>query len=93
MWNLIKNDTKELIHKAERDSKILKPNLSLPKGKYCREGWIGRLGLAYVPYYIQNQSITRTCYMYSSGKSIQYSVIACMEKESEKEWIYMCMYG
>ena len=33
MWNLIKNDTKELIHKAERDSKILKPNLSLPKGK------------------------------------------------------------
>ena len=28
-----KNDTKELIHKAEIDSKILKPNLWLPKGK------------------------------------------------------------
>ena len=27
MWNLIKNDTKELIHKTETDSKISKPNL------------------------------------------------------------------
>ena len=31
---------------------------------------------------------------YSSGKSIQYSMMAYMGKESEKEWIlYMCMYG
>ena len=34
MWNLIKNDTKELIHKAEIDSKILEPNLWLPKEKH-----------------------------------------------------------
>ena len=27
MWNLIKNNTKELIHKTETDSKISKPNL------------------------------------------------------------------
>ena len=27
-----KNETKELIHKTETDSKILKPNLCLPKG-------------------------------------------------------------
>ena len=29
----------------------------------------------------------------STGKSAQYSVIAYMGKESEKEWIYMYMYG
>ena len=37
MWNLIKNDTKELIYKTDTDS-ILKPNLWLPKGKRCGEG-------------------------------------------------------
>ena len=42
-----KNDTKELIHKTETDSKISKPNLWLPKGKRWGEGWIGTLGLAY----------------------------------------------
>ena len=33
MWNLIKNDTKELIHKTETDSKISRTNLGLPKWK------------------------------------------------------------
>lgn len=33
MWHLIKNDTKELSHKTETDSKVSKPNLQLPKGK------------------------------------------------------------
>ena len=27
--------------------------------------------------------------MYSTGNSTQYSVITYMEKESEKEWIYV----
>ena len=36
MWNVIKNDNKELIYKIERDPKILKPNL--PKGKHWGEG-------------------------------------------------------
>ena len=31
--NKIKKDTKELIHKTEKDLKISKPNLWLPKGK------------------------------------------------------------
>ena len=31
--------------------------------------------------------------LYSLGKSIQYSVIAYMRKESGKEWIYMYMHG
>ena len=42
MWNL-KNDTYELIYKAEIDSQIQKTNVWLPR----REGgeWIGDLGL------------------------------------------------
>ena len=28
----------------------------------------------------------------SLGKSIHYSVMAYMGKESEEEWIYMCLY-
>ena len=38
MWNPIKNDTKELIHKTETDSKSLKPNLGLPNGKHSGGG-------------------------------------------------------
>ena len=38
MWNLIKNDTEELIHKIETDTQILKSNLCLQKGKRGREG-------------------------------------------------------
>ena len=33
MWNPIKNDTKDPIHKSKTDSKISNPNLWLPKGK------------------------------------------------------------
>ena len=33
LWNLIKNDTDELIYKTETDSQMLKSNLWLPKGK------------------------------------------------------------
>ena len=29
--------------------------------------------------------------LYSTGKSIQYSVVTQMGKESEKEWIYVCV--
>ena len=38
MQNLIKNDTKELIHNPDTDSEILKPNLWLSKGKHWGEG-------------------------------------------------------
>ena len=37
MWNLIKN-----VHKTEKDSKIAKPNVQLPKGKHWGGGeWVG----------------------------------------------------
>ena len=41
MWNLIKNDTNELIYKAETDLQILKANLCLSKGKRCGEQELG----------------------------------------------------
>ena len=34
MWNLIKSDTGELVHKRETDSEILNPNLFLTRWKY-----------------------------------------------------------
>ena len=43
MWNLIKDDSGELVHKMESDSKISKQNLWLSKGKQWggdkMEGW------------------------------------------------------
>ena len=36
-----KNNRKELIHKTETDSKISKPNLWFPKGKYDRRDKLG----------------------------------------------------
>ena len=38
MWNLIKNDTGELVHKTETDQKISKPSLGLPKCKHWGQG-------------------------------------------------------
>ena len=39
IWNLMfKNDTTELIYKIEIDSRILKTNLWLQKGKNSRQG-------------------------------------------------------
>ena len=38
MWNLIKNDTKELLRKTETNSQISEPILWLPEGKPCGSG-------------------------------------------------------
>ena len=40
MWDLLKNDTKELICRTETNSQTLK-NLWLPKGTGSGEGWTG----------------------------------------------------
>ena len=40
-----KNDTNELIYKADTDSQTSKTDLKLPKEKRWREGWTGSLAL------------------------------------------------
>ena len=35
--------------------------------------------------------VTNKDLLYSTGKSAQYSVITCMRKEPEKEYIYICI--
>ena len=67
-----KNDTKELIHKTY--SKILKPNLQLPKGKHCwgcvcdkLGGWDGHIHAAI-------HKISKKGLLYHTKKSIHYSV-------------------
>ena len=64
MWNLIKNNTKELIYKAETDSKISKPKSWLPKGKLA--GRINQevgINIHTAIYKINNKHV------YSTGKS------------------------
>ena len=53
MWNIIKNDTKELIYKTETNSQILKSNVWLTKGKPWGEkdklgGWVITYTLLYI---------------------------------------------
>ena len=46
------NNIKELIYKTETDSKILKWNLEIPKGKHGRGRIDEEFGLIYTHYYI-----------------------------------------
>ena len=47
-----KNDTKELIHKTETDSKILKPNLMVTKEEVLWGGMDWEIGIGiYAPLY------------------------------------------
>ena len=61
MWNL-KYDTNELIYETERDSKIQRTDLWLPRSRGVRMGkaWIGSLRLADTNYYIKNGQRTRS---------------------------------
>ena len=70
MWNL-KNDTYELIYKAEIDSQIQKTNVWLPK----REGGecIGDLGLTDTQLHIKQINKNR---LYSTGNCTEYLGIA-----------------
>ena len=82
-----KNDTKQLIHKTETHSKISKPNLWLSKKKYWgRDGLEVKIGIYTLPC---TKSISKKEPLYSSGKSIQYSVIAYIGKNLKKNvYIY-----
>ena len=85
MWNLIKNDTWELVNKTESDSKISKPNLWLPKGKHWGGGIKWEAGIDIYTPYIYMEWMNNKDLLQSTGKS-QYSVITYMGKKSEKEF-------
>ena len=85
MCNL-NNNTNELIYKTETDSQSSKTSLWLPKGK-GGEGMDWKFGtgictLLYMEWMVNGDLL------HSTGNSTQYSVIAFMGKESEKEWTY-----
>ena len=81
---------KALIPETETDSKILKPNLGLPKGEGWGEGWTGRVGMAYIHYW--NPLVTRTCYI-AWGKVFNTLWWPTWEKNlKKKEYIYIYTY-
>ena len=84
----IKKDTKELIHKTEKDLKISKPNLWLPKGKLWERGTDWEIGIG-IYTLLYTKSFGNKDLIYSSRKSIQYSVIAYVGKEFKK-YGYIC---
>ena len=51
MWNL-KRDRNEPIYETETESRTLRTDWWLPRGRGVGEGWIGSLGLADGNYYI-----------------------------------------
>ena len=87
MWNL-KYDTNELIYKTERDSQTQKITLWLPKGKEwgCKlEVWDQQIQTTI--YKVNSKNL-----QYSTENYLQYLVITYNGKESEKTYIYMCVY-
>ena len=91
MWNLKKKGTNELIYKIEVESQMQKTNLWLPGNK----GWGGinwETGIdLYTLLYIKQ--ITNKNLLYSTSNSIQYSVMAYMEKNLKKtKRVDICIY-
>ena len=68
--------------------RLQKQIYSLSSGERWGAGrWIGVRVLAYTHYYVWNGWSTGTCCIVQ--ETTQYSVITYMEKESEKQWIYV----
>ena len=89
MWNLKKKDTNELVCRTETDLRTLN-NFWIPKG--TGGGSCDRLGVWdwYFPSKVYRMIGQQGPAIYSTENSIQYSVIICVGKEYEKEWI--CEY-
>ena len=84
----LKKDTNELIYKTEIDTDI-ENKLTVTTGETLGKDKLGSWDWhihTTIPKIRINKSL-----IYSTGKSAQYSVMAYMLKESEKEWIYV--YG
>ena len=84
-WNLIKMIQNNLFTKQKHTRRF--PNQTYG---YQRGNTVGRDGLGATIYtkLMDNKDL-----LYSTGKSIQYSVMPYMGKDAEKEWRCMYRYG
>ena len=85
MWNL-KKDTNELIYKAERDLYSLKTNI-VTKG----DRWWRRDELEVGDWHMHTVVFGITGQPRPEENSTQYAVIIHIGKESEKEWLCVCV--
>ena len=91
MWNLKKNVTNEPTYKTEIESQMQKTNLRLLGGKSGGGiNWEIGIDIYTLPYIKQ---ITNKDLLYSTSNSIQYSVMAYMEKNLKKtKRVDICIY-
>ena len=81
-----KNDTKDLIHKTEIDTDF-ETKLMITQGKMLRGGIKWEIGVG-IYTLLCVKLVSNEELLYSTGKSTQYSVMAYVGKESEKD---MCV--
>lgn len=82
---------KRLVYKAKTDSEIWRPDLQLPKGKHQGGGMGWEVGIA-IYTLLRTKLIGNSDLLCGSEKSVLYSGIAYLGKESEKGWIEMYVY-
>ena len=86
---LLNYDINGIICSIETDAQTLKTNLWLPKRTGVAAGWTGSLGPAYAHYCIWSGA--NRDLLCNTENSTQYPVLVYMGKESEKEWMYVCV--
>ena len=86
-----KNDTKDHIHKTEIDTDF-ETKLMITQGKMLRGGIKWEIGVG-IYTLLCVKLVSNEELLYSTGKSTQYSVMAYVGKESEKESTYGCVYN
>ena len=92
MGNLIKMIQKNLFTKQKQIQRFQNQIYGYQRGN--AEGRMDGLGSwNWYIHTIYTTSISNRALIYSLGKSIQYSVMASMGKESETEWVSMYMHG
>ena len=89
VWNLIK--TYNLFSKEKQTWRLLNQIYSY-KGRNTEGGVVWEVGIGIFTL-LYRETFDSKDTLNSLGKSVQCSVIDYMGKESEKEWIYMYVYG
>ena len=83
MESNLKTTPKNLFTKQKKTQRFQNQTYGYQRGNSRRKDWH-----THIPH---TKLVGNKDLLHSSGKSIQYSVIAYMRKESEKEWIYTCI--